>query len=678
MNFLAYAKEKVKYIFGLAAIAAILSQVILPLASIKADGPRFNFLTGDYELIRGANASRNESVWKNPVDASAGERVNAIVYYHNGMVDTSAVNTRVKINVPTQSTNKTAKVTASVSADNAETINSTVVDGQIVGSNGLVINFDQDVDLSYINGSAKWFPNSNQNGGSSQTAAPFPNGQTGNEIVSGSGVNIGNIQGCWDYAGFITIGLLAKQKDAPALAIDKTVRNISAGESTFVKETNAEIGNNVEFAIKIKNTGNVALTNSILSDTLPAGLTYANGTFSKNVAGAQTSLSDADAASMLAGNLNIGTIAIGEANAQTFTFRATASTSLGAGRITNKAKISSTGLSAESFASVVICRAEIVKSKSAFNNTQNVNATAVSAKAGDEITYTLVTKNTGSAGVNYTVEDGISDILEYANVTAISDGGSIVDSNLVSWPEVKINAGQTINRTFSIKVKNPLPTTATNGYHYDWKMYNVYGNEVLIPIEKPVYCPVLGLTKMVRDLTIGEQNFVKSNTAFKGDTLEYIVSYNNTGEGAADNVILSDAIPANTAYVAGSAVISRGGGAETALADGLTTSGVNIGSIQPDETGYVKFRVTVASNIAAAEVLTNTAYLTSQGKTISDTAKTTVVEYKKAAGGTSLPKTGAGAGSFLATFMIGLAGLYGKYRKNMASTEVSVINELIG
>lgn len=684
MNFLKYAKEKVKYLVGLASIAAILSQVILPLASTKADGPRFNFMAGDYELIRGSNASRNESVWKNPVDASAGERVNAIVYYHNGMLDTYATNTRVKINVPSQSTNKTAIVTASVSADNAETINSTIVDGQIVGSNGLVINFDQDVDLSYIPGSARWFPDSNQHGGSDQTAVAFPSGQSGDEIVSGSGVNIGSIRGCWDWAGFLTVGLLAKQKDAPALDIEKTVRNVSQGENQFVKETLAEIGDEVEFAVTVKNTGNVALSNAILSDTMPAGLNYVSGSFGKTVAGNGSALTDANAASMFAGNYNIGTIAIGDANAQTFKFKTTAGSALNPGRVTNVAKITSSGLSDESTASVVICTAEIVKYKSAHNDSQNVDATVVLAKAGDQITYTLVTKNTGSAGINYKVEDGISDVLEYADVTYISDNGSVVDgtsgndARLVSWPEINISAGQTINRTFKVKVKNPLPTTATNGYHFDWKMYNKYGTEVEIIIEKPIYCPELSLTKMVRDLTTGEQLFTKANVAYKGDTLEYIVQYSNSGEGNSDSATIYDVIPVNTAYVAGSTVISRGGGSETALADGLTGSGVNIGTIEAGETGYIKFHVTVSNNIAAAEVLTNTAYLNAGGKTLSDTAKTTVVEKTKAASTGSLPKTGAGAGSFLATFMFGLAGLYGKYRKNMASTEVQVIKELIG
>ena len=100
MGFLNYIKGKMKYLLGIAGMAALLSQLILPALGVKADGPRFNFLPGDLEMVRGVNVSNDEAVWKDPVTANAGQIVRGLVYYHNGMVDTVAQNTRVKVTIP--------------------------------------------------------------------------------------------------------------------------------------------------------------------------------------------------------------------------------------------------------------------------------------------------------------------------------------------------------------------------------------------------------------------------------------------------------------------------------------------------------------------------------------------------------------------------------------------------
>lgn len=346
MGFKNYVKSKLKYLVGIATCAAIVSQLLLPVIGAKADAPRFNFMKNDYELLKGANVTRGETVWKDPVSGTDGDEFRAQIYYHNGNINTVAQNTKIKVNIPSSTTNKTAKITASISADNAATVVDTVVDGVITGQSGLTVNFDKDVNLEYVAGSAKWFPNATPLGGA---ATIFPNGQSGNEIVSADGVNIGNIQGCWDYSGFVIFGFKAKK--------------------------------------------------------------------------------------------------------------------------------------------VIVHEPNIIKSKSAYNQTKNQPASK--AYAGDVIEYTLNTRNTGDAATDYVIEDGIADILEYADVISVSDGGAVVagttgnDSQMVRWASTNIGIGQTVTRTFVIKVKNPLPTNAKSGYHYDDVMYNFYGNEVLITIVHP-------------------------------------------------------------------------------------------------------------------------------------------------------------------------------------------------
>jgi uncharacterized repeat protein (TIGR01451 family) len=70
-----------------------------------------------------------------------------------------------------------------------------------------------------------------------------------------------------------------------------------------------------------------------------------------------------------------------------------------------------------------------------------------------------------------------------------------------------------------------------------------------------LYAPNLVETKSVTDLTSGNSN------SLDGDVLQYTVNVTNSGQDAAGNVVLTDAIPANTTYVPGSLRISSGANA---------------------------------------------------------------------------------------------------------------------
>lgn len=659
MSFIQYLKSKIKYVAGVAGLAAILSQAILPAVSTSAADPRFNFMSGDHELIRGANVTKGESIWKNPVSGQVNDEFRAIVYYHNGNIDTVAKNTTIKVHIPASTTNKTAKVTATISADNATAVSSTVVDGVIVGNNGLVVNFDQDVNLEFINGSVKWFPDSYQKGEANQQPSALPNSQTGDNI-KGSGINIGDINGCWDYAGFVTFGFKATAQAAPSLSINKEVRNVSKGETNFEKVTSSVRGDQVEFDVKISNDGNVDLPNTILSDKLPSGLTYSNGTFSRTAGSVVTALSDADALSFFGTGLNIGTFA--KNTILSYKFKATVNNNVAAGKLTNNATVKSGSIVKSSAADVLVNVGQIVKSKSAFNNTKNL--ADVKADAGDLITYTLTTKNVGLAPMSFTIEDNISEVLKYADVVSISDNGK-VEGSMVKYGTLTINPNQTIVRTFQIKVKE-----ASLGVCF----VNTYGNSVTVCTNPGT--PVMHIKKTVRDVTTGVAEFTKSNEAFAGDTLEYKIEFSNTGNAPADNVVFTDLLPVGTQYIAGTTVVSIASGKEQTLLDGIVGSGVTIQTIPAGVSGYIKLKASISASLAGAQILENKASLTVSGNTISDTALTKIkVPVVK---GTTLPKTGGTAAmSFLTTSILGICFLYLKYKKLEFAPEREIINSLL-
>lgn len=505
-------KTKFKSLLSVSLIAAVLSQLIIPAAISEAAAPRFNFLSGDQKLLRGVNISNNETVWQNNINGAPNDVFEGLIYYHNGEVDTVANNTKVKVSFPSATTSNQAVISASILADNADTV-----------SDNMTLTLSENATIEFVPGSVIWYPNQNQQPG---TSSPLPFGQTGNEIVSAGGVNLGDIQGCWEYAGFVK-------------------------------------------------------------------------------------------------------------------FR---------------------------FKTMAIQPAQIIKSKVVKDLTTSAEGIDIQANPGDEILYTLTTKNTGGSAEAVTVADDISDILEYADFVTASDSGVLSQSQL-TWLPITLNPGETVLNTFKVKVKNPLPNDPQNGYHFDFIMYNIYGNGVFVRLVKPTpAAPSLTVKKMVRDFTTGEMTFVKTNEINAGDTLEYKIDFANTGDGNADGVILSDVLPANVTYLPGSTILSMNDEMERTFIDGVTQSGLSI-NIAAKSHGYIKFKVAASASIAGGEILTNTTYLKLADKTISDSATSKIKKAVVVAPITPvLPKTGAETlilGTMLA-LVIGIYFIYRERKKRLA------------
>ncbi|MFA5158637.1 MAG: isopeptide-forming domain-containing fimbrial protein [Patescibacteria group bacterium] len=648
-SFFKKIQPKTKYILGILGIAAIVSQGAFAFTKLSATEPRFNFLAGDRELFRGANVTENETVWKDPVSGTPGDEFQGIIYYHNGMVNTTAENTRIKVTIPAQTANKTATLTARISADNAAAVTDTIVDGQVVGLSGLTVNLTEDAELDFVPGSVRWYPNQLEN---PNAPVVLPGGQTGNELVTGNGVNIGGINGCWEFAGYLVFNFRTRTIEQPALNIEKTVRNVSDNQTAFVEQADANSNDRVEFKVVVENSGNSQLSAVTVKDVLPAELTYVPNTL--KIDGTPT-----DVGQFFGTGLNTGSLAVGAS--KTITFEAKAPANIAAAKtVVNTATVTSGSLSDNDTASVRLCpelAPNIVLHKDAKNLTTGASAVlegntkVVEARPGDVIEYTLTTQNTGNAtSENYEIKDGINDVLQEASFVSATNGGHVVNTGLagndakqIVYPAVNIVADQTVVRKFTVKVMDPLPNNPASGFDFDHKLYNIYGDAVLVTINIPTpppTAPILHIAKTVRNVSTNEAAFVESNTATPGDTLEYMIAFSNTGNAAADQVRFSDLLPANVSYITGTTILSMNGEAEHTLADGIIAEGVMLDTVPFGESGYIKFRVLTSKDIADGASLINTANLTDNGVTISDTAATTfLAPIVKAS--TPLPRTGA-------------------------------------
>lgn len=468
MSLMSYLKNKAKVILSIAVLSAMTSQLLLPIASASASGPRFNFLEGDVDLLRGANITRNETEWRDPVSGNAGDEFRGIVYYHNGIVDTVAKNTRIKVNIPSQTANKSAVLTASISADNASTVMDTIVNGSVIGRSGLTVNLDQDATLEFVPGSVKWFPNK------SKTPVALPAGSNGNDIVSGNGLNIGDINGCWEFAGYVTFGFKSVKKvipKVPNIDIDKTVRNTSKSVKTFSEQVSAEANEEVEFKIVVTNTGEETLNNVTVNDVMPAELTYVIGSM-KRINGSQTiDIAPPEVAQFFAGGLNIGSIDC-VSKTVTIVFKAKTSSDIKVDKcIVNKAVVMSGKLTKDDIATVCLVPKVIVKKPILtiqklvrnFTNNEKDFVDGNQASAGDVLEYEIVIKNTGSAPADQVrILDTIPANTEFITGTTTiarneGDANTLTDGIAKEGIVIDaITAGETVTLRFRVKTSSKI------------------------------------------------------------------------------------------------------------------------------------------------------------------------------------------------------------------------------
>lgn len=141
------------------------------------------------------------------------------------------------------------------------------------------------------------------------------------------------------------------------------------------------------------------------------------------------------------------------------------------------------------WASDAACIPNIIKTKTATNTSQGfVDADSVTAKAGDQISYTITIENTGLSPTSTELEDNLADTLEYA--TIIDNGGGALNktTGILSWPDVTLNPNDKQTRTFVVRVLETIPATArgsSDPSSYDCIIVNTFGNSISINIDCP-------------------------------------------------------------------------------------------------------------------------------------------------------------------------------------------------
>ncbi|MTW23200.1 beta strand repeat-containing protein, partial [Allochromatium palmeri] len=250
----------------------------------------------------------------------------------------------------------------------------------------------------------------------------------------------------------------------------------------------------------------------------------------------------------------------------------------------------------------------VVEPTVTLNLDQNVEALSL----GDTVTYTLTLSASDATAYGVQLVDTLPPGLAYVSAT----GGtpSIQDQTLTfdlaqlaqgASHEITIMArlradavvdvSQTNQATLawgSIPDADGTPDDGRTGSDGAGEGLNNYATSQSVSLT-PTTNAMIEAVKTVSDLNGGD--------ALAGDRLEYRVVLTNTGSVAATNVVFADPIPANTAYVDNSSKLND----ETSgsVSGGVLT--VTVGELAAGATATLTFQVTINGSVPAGTVISN-------------------------------------------------------------------------
>ena len=312
---------------------------------------------------------------------------------------------------------------------------------------------------------------------------------------------------------------------------DTALTSVVPGSVVLAKSAPAEtiLGDNLTYEITATNDGEGALTGVVVTDLLPAGVTYVSSS-PEGTVGADGSVT------WLIANLEAGA-------SESFSIIATTAE---VGEVVNTTSAESAeGASATAQATTLVTKSELAITKTVDN---------ASPLIGQPSVFTISVTNNGNATAsNVVVVDSLP--ATFQSVTMVPDGSFGEDGSL-QWTIATIEPGATETITVT-------STATTAGAHTNTVTATERGETVSAEVSIEVLQPAVSLTK-----TGGGAMYIDGERT-------YTITASNTGTANLTDVTITDNIPAELAYVS-----SDSNGTE---ADGVVTWSVgnlDVGAIR--------------------------------------------------------------------------------------------------
>lgn len=363
----------------------------------------------------------------------------------------------------------------------------------------------------------------------------------------------------------------------PALGDNVIYTILNAAPETFSKTVDkafANLGDILTYTITVDNPNNFAVNNVLVTDPLPIGTTYiGNLSVSAPFTGTDPQT-----------GLTITTIAPNSFVTISYQVQVNSDTSVST-PIANVANVSvPDGTSG-------VTNVVTTQVNTAFV-TANKMVDKAFATTGDVLTYTIMLNNAGNVPANNVIiTDAIPTGTTFVPGSVTGATGAPPNLTLIG----SIGAGQTRTVTFQVQVgdtvpnPNPVPNSASAAYTYTVDPANPNGASGTAQSNTP--------TTLINTADITTTKTVSQAFANAGDVLTYTLVLQNNGNTAANNVAITDAIPAGTTFVPGSVTGAIGTPPNLTLANPIPAGG----------SATVTFQVLVGNTVPTPNPLSNTA-----------------------------------------------------------------------
>jgi uncharacterized repeat protein (TIGR01451 family) len=231
------------------------------------------------------------------------------------------------------------------------------------------------------------------------------------------------------------------------------------------------------------------------------------------------------------------------------------------------------------------------------------------APADSTLDYTIVITNSGTSGAFVTMRDELPTEVSYVDSSFDSSGGgsSITDGQVITWTGTINENGDHVVLTFQAY----LTDTAVSG--------TTITNTAIVSGTNGMMVDT-AVTEIVTLPDLSGEKTVSQVEATGGDTLTYTITVSNSGGVAANNVRITDTLPAQLTYVANSAAASSG----DVTIDGNTIYW--LGDIAANDQVALNFAATLGAPLPVDSVVTNIAHLDYDGIVAELTAATTITD----------------------------------------------------
>lgn len=292
--------------------------------------------------------------------------------------------------------------------------------------------------------------------------------------------------------------------------------------------------------------------------------------------------------------------------------------------------------------------------------TTNWTDEKLAVSASSEVDYLITYNNTGTTVQNdvvikdvlptgVTLKSGTTYIVNAANPNGLKISDNIASAGGINIGNYDAGAAAYIKFTANVSRSSDSLTCGANDLVNLAKADTNNGSktdEATIVITKTCEDPEdpeFSISKKVRKT--GTEEWKESIAIASGDSIDYMITYNNTGNVRQDNVVIKDTLPTGVTLVNGTTYLVNAANPNGIKVSDkiISTDGLNIGNYDGESTAYIKFtaKVTLADEYikCGANTLVNTGKVISADGTESDTADIVITKICEDIP-EELPKTG--------------------------------------